>query len=218
MDPVLSLGLALIAAMVLWTAAPGATATSVGSETHDLRIDMTVPISTAVTPGWTRGDTSVRLPNLSLPGEIKDVSSSGWRMATNWPKGYEVRVRSTTDPALRGRNAVDGSGASAAFLDFSTADACPCPWSGAAYEHGVFGYSATVGTVRGGAAIGDGQWGSSTKQYRGFTTDSYRLFSTPGGVGAYSWDVHFRSMIPEGRTQAEGSYRAGVILSAHPLF
>lgn len=211
----LSVAVAL-AGVAMWTMAPLATGT-LAPVSSDARIEVEVPVATSVTPGWNSGETSVRLPNLSTPGEPRDATSTGWRMATNWVNGYEVRIRSTTDPALRGRNAVDGRGASSAFQDYRTAS-CPCPWSGAGYERGIFGYSVSV-TATGGLPARDTQkWGTPReRKWRGFTKDSYRAYSTQGGSGQYTMAVHLRSMIPDGAVQMQGSYRSGLVVSAHPL-
>jgi hypothetical protein len=137
-------------------------------------------------------------------------------MSTNWANGYEVRIRATTDPALRGANAVDGTGARSTFEDYKTTN-CPCGWSGSGYAKGIFGYSVSVDSA-GPTALDTSKWGSdSARKWRGFTTNSYRAYSTAGGTGEYTMDIHFRSMIPEGGTQLEGSYRAGIVVSAHPL-
>jgi hypothetical protein len=209
--------LALLAAVAMWTMAPLATSAVIPPVTSDARIEVTVPVATSVTPGWTSGDTSVRLPDLSIPGEAKDVSSPGWKMSTNWTNGYEVRIRSTTDPALRGANAVDGKGARSSFDDFKTAASCPCPWSGGGFEKAIFGSSVSVDSS-GPAALDTAKWGTTNaRKWRGFSTTSYRAYSTAGGTGEYTMSIHLRSMIPTGGTQLEGSYRAGVVVSAHPL-
>lgn len=216
-DPWLVGALTLLAAVAVWTMAPLATGASTGPLTSDTRIEVEVPVSTSVTPGWTTGDSSVRLPNASVPGEVYDVTSPGWKMSTNWANGYEVRVRSTTDPAMRGANAVDGRGARSSFADYKTAAACPCPWSGSGFEKAIFGYSVSV-TSNAAAPLDTAKWGtSSARKWRGFDTSSYRAYSTAGGAGEYTMSIHLRSMIPEGAVQLEGSYRAGVVVSAHPL-
>jgi hypothetical protein len=206
----------VIVAVVGWTTAPLATG-AIAPVQGDLRIELDVPIATSVTPGWTAGDRDVRLPNLSMPGEPRDVTSAGWKMATNWANGYEVRIRATTDPALRGSNSVDGKAARSSFADYSTKD-CPCPWSVGSFDRGVFGYSATVMSTTGAPVLGASKWGTSTsRRWRGFTRNAYPVYSTAGGSGQYVMSVHLRSMIPDGQTQLEGSYRAGFVLSAHPL-
>ena len=217
-DPVLLGALALLAAVALWTMAPLATSAVIPSVTSDTRIEVEVPVATSVTPGWTSGDTSVRLPDLSIPGESKDVTSPGWKMSTNWTNGYEVRIRATTDPALRGANAVDNKGARSSFEDYKTTATCPCAWSGSGYTKGIFGYSASVAS-EGPAALDTTKWGTSTaRKWRGFTTTGFPVYSTSGGTGEYTMSIHLRSMIPEGGTQLEGSYRARVVVSAHPIF
>lgn len=213
-DPWLVSALTIIAAVATWTMAPLASG-ALGPVTSDTRIELEVPISTSVTPGWTSGN-DVRIGNLSVPGEVHDTTSEGWKMSTNWVNGYEVRIRATTDPALRGLNAVDGKGAKSTFEDFSTAD-CPCPWSGAGFQRGVFGYSVSVDST--GAAPADAaKWGTDrARKWRGFTRNPYRAYSTGGGSGDYTMSVHLRSMVPDGAVQPEGSYRAGLVVSAHPL-
>lgn len=215
-DPWLAAVLTLLAAAATWTAAPLASG-ALGPLTSDTRIELEVPITTSVTPGWEVGDASVRLPNITMPGEARDVTSRGWKMSTNWVNGYEVRVRATTNPALRGLNAVDGNGAKASFEDYRTT-ACPCPWSDADYSRGIFGYSVSVASSGGAAALGTAKWGTaSARKWRGFTTGPYRAYSTAGGTGDYTMSLHLRSMIPDTGVQPEGSYRAGIVVSAHPL-
>ncbi len=207
---------AVVVAVAAWTTAPLATG-AIAPASSDTRIELEVPITTSMTPSWTTGATGVRLPNLSRPGEPRDVTSSGWRISTNWANGYEVRIRSTTDPALRGTNAIDGSGARSSFADFSTSG-CPCPWTGEEFKQGVFGYSVSVSSSTGSTVLDANKWGtSSDRKWRGFSRTSYRAYSTAGGTGLYTMDVHLRSMIPDGTTQVEGSYRSGIVVSAHPL-
>lgn len=215
-DPWLLAVVAALVAVAAWTMAPLATG-AIPSVQSDTVIQVTVPTTTAVTPGWTTGDPDVRLPNISFPGEPRDVTSPGWKMATNWVNGYEVRIRSTTDPALRGSNSVDGQGARSSFADFTTAD-CPCAWSGKGFDRGVFGYSVSVSASNGAQVNDTGKWGTdSNRRWRGLSRNSYRAYSTIGGTSEYTMAIHFRSMIPDGATQLEGSYRAGVVVSAHPL-
>jgi hypothetical protein len=138
-------------------------------------------------------------------------------MSTNWVNGYEVRIRATSDPALRGNNSVDGKGARAAFADFTTG-ACPCPWDVDRFQQGVFGYSVSVASSTGSPVLDADKWGTSqARRWRGFTRTAYPAYSTAGGSGQYTMSVHLRSMIPEGATQLEGSYRASMVVSAHPL-
>jgi hypothetical protein len=185
--------------------------------TSDTRIELTVPTSTSVVPGWQSGDTAVRLPDLSFPGEPRDATSSGWRMTTNWVNGYEVRMRSTTSPALRGRNAIDGEGNRSSFADFRTTG-CPCPWDVSSFDRGVFGYAVSVRTRSGAAATGVAAWGtSSQRRWRGFSRSGHRAYATPGGAGLYDMSLHLRAMIPDGAVQEAGSYRAGIVISVHPL-
>src|SRR5690606_15388120 len=139
-DPWLALAAGAVLVMLAWTMSPLATG-AIAPVQDDLRIDLNVPITTSVTPGWTTGATNVRLPNLSIPGGPRRVSSTGWRMSTNWVNGYQVRIRATSDPALRGANSVDGQGTRSSFADYSTKD-CPCEWRTSSFNRGVFGYSA----------------------------------------------------------------------------
>ncbi|MCB0878359.1 MAG: hypothetical protein KDC46_05190 [Thermoleophilia bacterium] len=216
-DPWLLAVAIVLAAIVTWLMVPLATG-AIPDVTNDTRIQVTVPIATAVTPGWTTGDPNVRLPNLSFPGEPRDVTSAGWKMSTNWSNGYEVRIRSTTDPALRGSNSVDGDGARSSFMDFTTGD-CPCPWTGKGFQRGVFGYSVSVSATNGATVLDTGKWGTDTnRRWRGFSRESFRAYSTEGGTAEYTMSIHLRSMIPDGTTQLEGSYRAGIVVSAHPIF
>lgn len=216
-DPVLVVVLMIAVGIAAWSMAPLASG-AIAPVTSDTRIEVEVPIATAVTPGWQTGEADVRIPNLSMPGEPRDVSSDGWKMSTNWVNGYEVRIRATTDPALRGLNAVDGGGAKSSFEDFKTSADCPCPWTGNGYTRGVFGYSIKVTSNSGTAALDTAKWGTPTaRKWRGFAPSSYRAYSTAGGTGQYTMSVLLRSMIPEGATQLEGSYRAGIVVSAHPL-
>ena len=214
-DPWLLGALALLAAVAVWTMAPLAGGAIAPAQT-DTRIEVDVPVATSVTPGWTTGR-DVRLDTLSLPGVASDVTSTGWGMTTNWVNGYEVRIRATTDPALRGPNSVDGKGARASFADFTTAD-CPCPWKVDEFKQGVFGYSVSVTSSTGASVLDADKWGTDrARKWRGFTRSGYRAYSTAGGAGQYTMSVHLRSMIPEGTTQLAGSYRASMVVSAHPL-
>lgn len=217
-DPVLFAVTFVVVAIVGWSCLPLATGAGPAPVNSGARVDLEVPITTSVTPGWQSGDTSVRLDDLVVPGKTTDASSTGWRLTTNWPNGYEVRVRSTSDPALRGSNSVDGAAARDSFADFSTAAACPCPWSTDSAKKGVFGYSVSVSTANGAAAKDGARWGTNQgRKWRGFSRGSYRAFSTPGGAGTYLMTLHLRSEIPDGMAQVEGSYRASVVVSTHPM-
>jgi hypothetical protein len=208
----------MLVLVAVWSAAPLATG-AIAPVTTDTRINVDVPLATSVTPGFERGTANVDVPNLSIPGEPRDATSAGWRMTTNWVNGYEVRLRATTDPALRGQNVVDQVGAASSFADYSTASGCPCSWSGADYTRGVFGYSVSVTPNAGSAPLLDtAKWGTSTsRKWRGFSKSSYRAYSTAAGAGTYNMTIHFRTMIPNGTTQLAGAYRSSVIASAHPL-
>ncbi len=215
-DPWLTAVAIVLAAIATWLAAPLATG-AIPDVSSDTTIQVTVPIATSVTPGWTSGDTSVRLPNASVPGEPSDVTSPGWKLSTNWAKGYEVRIRATTDPALRGANSVDGAGARSSFADFTTGG-CPCTWTGSGFTRGVFGYSVSVAATNGAPVLDADKWGTSgSRKWRGFSRSSYRAYSTAGGEAQYTMSIHLRSMIPVGQTQLAGSYRAVMVVSAHPL-
>jgi hypothetical protein len=215
-DPVLAAALLLLVAVATWIGAPMANG-ALTPASSGLSLSLNVPVSMSVTPGLTAGDTSVQLPALTLPGDPQDATSAGWRLSTNWQNGYEVRIRSTSSPALRGQNAVDGAGAPDAFNDFSMADGCPCPWSTAGGAKGVFGFSASV-TGNGATVNGSSQWGTSAaRKWRGLSRTSYRVFSTTGGTNQYGMSLMFRSEIPQTGTQTAGSYRAGFVVSASPL-
>lgn len=217
-DPVVLVATLVLTAAVGWCCLPLATGAGPAPVNSGARVDLEVPVTTSVTPGWQSGDTSVRIPDLVVPGKPNDASSSGWRITTNWPNGYEVRIRSTSDPALRGSNSIDGTAARDSFSDFSTAAACPCPWSTGAAKKGVFGYSVSVSTSNGASAKDEERWGTNQgRKWRGFARGSYRAFSTPGGAGTYLMTLHMRSEIPDGTAQVEGSYRASVVVSTHPL-
>jgi hypothetical protein len=182
------------------------------------RVNLDVPVTLSMTPGWKTGDTSVRLEDLTTPGVTVDASSAGWRLTTNYPNGYEVRIRSTSDPALRGTNAVDGNAAPDSFADFSTAAACPCPWKNDTAKKGVFGYSVAVSNTDGAPASDSSRWGTSAaRKWRGFSKESYRAYSTVGGAGTYNMTLLLRSEVPSDAVQVEGSYRASVVVSTHPL-
>lgn len=216
LDPWITLGIVVCLLFGTWTVAPLATG-AIAPAQDDMRIELDVPITTSVTPGWTTGESSVELPNISMPGEPRDTSSSGWKMSTNWVKGYQVRIRATSDPALRGMNSIDGRGTRSSFADFKVGN-CPCTWDVDAFQRGVFGYSATVSSSTGSVVSGATQWGTgANRRWRGFTREGFPLYSTAGGSGQFSMTIHLRSMIPDGAVQPEGSYRASFIVSAHPL-
>lgn len=216
LDPWLLSALVAVAAVCAWSMVPFASG-ALAPQDSDTTIAVDVPVSVSVTPGWVTGDSEVRLPNLSLPGDPNDVTSAGWRMSTNYVNGYEVRIRATTDPALRGNNAVDGAGAQSSFADFTTGN-CPCPWTGSGFDRGVFGYSVSVTATKGAQVLDVAKWGTDrARKWRGFDRAAYRAYSTAGGTAQYTMSIHLRSMIPDGATQLEGSYRAGMVVSAHPL-
>lgn len=203
----------LFVGIVLWHVAPEAQGTDASSSA---RVDLGVDTVLAVAPTLTKGDRTVRLSDITLPGQQRNASSDGWQIATNYPSGYEVKIRSTTDPALSGRNAVDGDGARESFQDFRTSG-CPCTWSTSGFSRGVFGYSADVSTASGSAALDTSKWGSSgSRKWRGFDDSAYSIFETPGGDGTYALSLHFRTALPDGTTQPAGSYRANVVLSVAP--
>ncbi len=215
-DPWLLAALAVLAAVAAWTMAPLAGG-AIPSKQSDTRIEVDVPVATSVTPGWTTGNANVRLGNISLPGEQRDVTSTGWKMSTNWTKGYEVRIRATSSPAMRGANSVDGQGARSSFADYTTSG-CPCPWKVDSFKQGVFGYSVSVASKTGSTVLDADKWGRpQARKWRGFSRSFYRAYSTEGGTGEYTMSVHLRSQIPENGTQLAGSYRASMVVSAHPL-
>lgn len=217
LDPLLGSLLLLLAGVAVWTCAPLASG-SIAPVGSSMPIDLQVPVTQSVTPGWKSGDTSVRMPDITTPGDARDATSSGWKLSTNHSSGYEVRVRSTSDPALKGRNAVDGKGSPDFFADFKT-QSCPCPWDVTGSPRGVFGISASVSASAGAAAPLDAsRWGTpSSHKWRGLGKESYRVFSTSGGSGEYNMSLLFRTEIPDGAVQREGSYRASMVISMHPL-
>ncbi len=180
-----------------------------------MQIGLTVATSTAVAPGLTSGSTGVRLADLSTPGVPKTEVSSGWKLSTNWSGGYEMKVASSTDPAMKATDAVNSEGEVQNFSDFTTGG-CPCDWSTSGFTSGVYGYSADVRTTSGATADGS-KWGSSSnRKWRGFTRDSYTVFTTPGGTGAYEMDLYLRTEIPETAAQPAGSYRSTTVISVVP--
>lgn len=212
-DRYLQLALVALVAPILWMCVPVA-AGSVTS--RDTLVEVDVLPAIAVAPGYRTGKTSVALPVQALPGEDKTASSDGWSVSSTWYGGYGVTIRSATSPALKGANAVDGSGASGdSFADFTTTN-CPCPWTASGFDRGVFGYSASVGTTSGVAGEAS-KWGSSSaKQWRGLTRTEYGIVDS-GGIGEFDLELHFRTQIPSTATQSAGSYRANVIVGIRPL-
>lgn len=205
----------LLLGVAAWTMAPLATS-AIAPVASSTRIQVEVPATASMTPGWTVGESEIELPAISVPGEAQDGTSSGWGVSSNWQNGYDVKVRATTDPALRGSNAVDGSGARSSFQDFRTAG-CPCPWTTEGFTRGVFGYSVAVKASQGGTASGVSRWGSNrARLWRGFTRAPYLAYTTAGGTGSYEMTLYLRTMVPEDAAQMEGSYRAGLVVSAHP--
>ncbi|MCW2949127.1 MAG: hypothetical protein JWN41_140 [Thermoleophilia bacterium] len=207
--------LLVLAAVASWIGAPISTG-AITPVNNKLAVHLDVPVQMSVTPGLTAGDTSVRLPMLTLPGDPQDVTSGGWKLSTNWVNGYEVRIRSTSDPAMRGQNAVDGSAAQDSFADFSTANACPCAWSTENATKGTFGYSAAI-SGGDGTLANAAQWGApGARKWRGLDRASYQLFATTGGTNQYPFSLLFRSQIPMTATQTAGSYRASFIVAVAP--
>ena len=212
-DPWLVVALLAFAAVCAWCAAPWATGAT-GAKTTNVGFE--IKSSIAVAPALTRGDRSVRLEDLTGPGQQKDAASHGWVMTTNWSGGYQVLIRSTTRPALQGHNAIDGSGADAAFQDYTMSTA-PVPWDVSGFSRGVFGYSATVTTRSGPAAVGGARWSTSgVRKWRGLSDSDYLLYETSGGVGSYGLDLHLRTALPPGAVQSAGSYRATLYLTIRP--
>lgn len=213
-DPFVAAAILVFVALFIWCAAPLATGAT-GSATTNLGFE--IKSSLAVAPALTQGDKLVRLGDLTAPGQQKDAVSNGWMVSTNWSGGYQVLIRSTTDPALRGRNAIDGQGAADSFQNYQTGSACPCPWDLGGFSKGVFGYSATVTTQSGPAAVGTSKWGTSgVRKWRGFNDTDYQLYETTGGVGAYGLSLSLRSALPPGKVQTAGSYRATLYLTIRP--
>lgn len=215
-DPLFAAGIGLLVAFTMWAAAPLATGAT--SQTSDTTINLSVPSATAVVPGLTAGDTAVEMPAQSLPGEAKTATSSGWRISTSWANGYQVTIRATSDPALRGDNSTDRERARSSFADHA-AGACPCPWT-AEGNRGVFGYSVEVSADVGPAPLDADKWAGPDLRWRGFTNgaDGYEVFRTPGGTGQYAMNLKFRTEIPEGAVQTAGTYRSNIILGIVPLF
>jgi hypothetical protein len=215
-DPwILAIALIVVGA-VAWTMLPRAMAASASSDT---RINLTIPATVAVVPGLTRGARTVAMPDLTVPGVAKTGTSDGWKVSTNWIKGYEVQLSAVTSPAMQGKNAVTGDGAKGKFSDY-TASGCPCAWNADASNsggRGVFGYTVETDTDSVSAATGVSKWGTTTsRKWRGLTQDGYELFTTPGGTGQYSFALKFRSEIPAGAVQPFGNYRANTIMSIVP--
>jgi hypothetical protein len=212
-DRVMQAAIVVLLLPVLWLSVPVA----VGAvSSRDTLVEVDVLPALAVAPGYRTGKTSVALPVQTLPGEDKTASSDGWNVSSTWYGGYGVTIRSATSPALKGANAVDGAGASGdSFSDFTTSG-CPCPWSAAGFDRGVFGYSASVGT-KSGVAGEAAKWGSSSaKRWRGLTRTEYGIVDS-GGIGEFDVELHFRTQIPETATQSAGSYRANIIVGIRPL-
>ena len=110
-DPVISLVVLALACVGTWAFLPLAIGAGPAPVSSGARVNLDVPVTLSMTPGWKTGDTSVRMDDLTTPGVVNDATSTGWRLTTNYPRGYEVRVRSTTEPALRGSNSIDGNAA-----------------------------------------------------------------------------------------------------------
>ncbi len=213
-DPVMIGAVALLALLIAWATLPRAYA--VQSASTDTTLLLGVDTVVAVAPTVSKGDVDVQLSDLTIPGQERNAESAGWRLATNYPTGYQVKVRSTTNPAMRGANATDGAGADDEFLDFTTSG-CPCIWTTSGFSKGVFGYSAKVTTSSGGAALDTSKWGTaSSRKWRGFDDTAYSLFTTPGGAGAYQLVLYLRTALPEDSAQTAGSYRANLVLSVEP--
>jgi hypothetical protein len=213
-DPVVILIVACMALLAAWASMPSAFAVSTSS---DARLLLGADTVVAVAPAVTKGTRAVQLADLTIPGEQRDADSEGWRVTTNFPTGYDIKLRATSDPALRGINAVDGAGADDDFQDFSTAG-CPCPWTTDGFSKGVFGYSASVNTSSGNAALDTSKWGASgAKKWRGFDDTAYSIFRTPGGAGSYQMTLHLRTALPPESNQAAGSYRTTLVLMVEPL-
>lgn len=210
-DPLLAAALVVLAGLVVHTVSPMAFGVT---KTSDTQIQFDVEQSIAMAPGLTKGDTSVKMPDIVVPGQVMDAESDGWQISSNWALGYDVMIRSATDPALKGSNATDGDGSSDYFKDY-TLGGCPCSWDTSSFTKGVFGYSAYV-TATSGTPQDTAKWGtSSSHKWRGFDDTPYTLFET-GGMGAFDLVLYFRSTIPEDASQKAGSYRANVYLQIAP--
>lgn len=213
-DPALVGAATLLVLLTAWVFIPRAQA--VQSASTDATLLLGVDTVVAVAPTVSKGDVDVQLSDLTIPGQQRDAESAGWRLATNYPTGYQVKIRSTTNPAMRGANATDGAGADDEFADFSRSG-CPCVWTTSGFSKGVFGYSAQVTTSSGGAALDTSKWGSaSSRKWRGFDDTAYSLFTTPGGAGAYQLILYLRTALPEESAQTAGSYRANLVISVEP--
>lgn len=218
-DLPLALAIIIIAGTLLWSLAPGAGAVS---QSGDVSLSVSTDRSIAVVPSFTRpgSSASIRLDDLTMPGQRRDASSAGWTLSSNWVLGYTVKIRSATDPAMRGANAIDGKGANDSMKDFYvTGQQCPCSWTTNGVTKAVFGYSAAVDGPSVGATAskwGTGNSTSTTRKWRGFRTDDYTLFSTSGGSGSTSVSIMLRSELPEAASQLNGSYRARIELSVRP--
>lgn len=207
-DPVIVAAIALIMAVVGWSALPDAAALD---DSKDLGIELSVDPGVAVVPAFTTpGSTALELDDITVPGQIEDATSTGWSLTNNsWFPGYAVTMRSVSDPALRGKNAVDGNGVSDSFNDFSTGAGCPCSWDVSTSTKGVFGFSVTGSSN----FVNSSSWGTAgALKYRGFTTNDFTIASQTG-LGAYSWTLYVRSELPEKALQQAGSYRAKLIMS-----
>lgn len=214
-DPVVVAVVCVLGLLIAWICVPFAQGAQ--SKTTDTQLLLGVDTVVAVAPNVSKGESRVQLSDLSIPGQQRDASSAGWRVVTNYPTGYRVKIRSTTSPAMQGSNAADGNGADDAFADF-TRSGCPCPWTTSGFDKGVFGYSASVTTSSGSAALDTGKWGtSSSRKWRGFDDTAYSLFETPGGAGAYQMTLYLRTALPESSAQTAGSYRAVLVLSVEPV-
>ena len=188
------------------------TTTSLGaSDQRDHGVGVVVDDAVAVAPSLRRGQVMTEMPIIRRPGQVRTTESAGWRVTSTWTPGYDMFLRASSNPALRGSNARDGRSAPSTFANHRV-NGCPCPWSVSGADRGVFGY-----TMTGSASFVDrNTWGtSSNRRWRGMTTTPYRVAGA-GSPGSWDFSLLFRSELPPGLTQPAGSYRANMVLSFVP--
>lgn len=206
---------------------------AVGSaDASDTQVKLVVDPAIAVAPGLTRGDTAVRLPDFTGPGQEGVVTSKGWKIAANCSRsscddntadGYKLSIRASSAPALSGNNAADSVGARGSFQDFPSG-ATPDTWDSVKLSRGTFGYS-----ISGSPQFVDpstwGGTGSALRVMSSATSDrlKWKGLSTSDVTVAQTNDrptsefsLHFRAEIPDGSAQPAGAYRAVVILTITP--
>lgn len=205
-DPIVVLLCAVVVCVFLWGAAPFAGAVE---DSGDVGIGVDVDPGIALTPPNSAGDTTIKLSDITAPGQQRNASSTGWGLTNaSWFAGYSVTVESVSDPALRGMNAVDGNGAPDSFSDYSTSGS-PSTWNISTYTKGVFGYSVSSESD----FVDSAKWGtSSARKFRGFDDTPYTIASQDY-IGDADWDIHFRTELGVDAVQEAGSYRAPIIVS-----